>query len=604
MAADNINPANPKGIVTAALPNMTTLQTTIDSTWMTQMLGQWEGSGVDSVQVFSMPVALIQQAIEPMAQVKIIGEAQREADRKKLIIEILTAVFAIVPFVGGLTADIVGLSELSTIIAIVSEISNSALGIYDIANDPSSALMVIIGSLLGLGGLGGAASRGERDIEQLGQLRRGMSTAVVSQLGAVFSSQTNSIVQKALTGRKIAAEKGGKFYTNPFVAPVIPKLWITQPLQISLTMPTTKYFSQCPIFPSNVSTASLPKVSVEALRSRSETEGQILFEACQKWGFFLLDLRNSEKGNELLEITEHMFELTDETFNLGQTVLDDYAYKPPQDLTGYKRRGQLKTDDGKLDRMELYSISQDDILGNHAGRKNADPIEARRGEVRQFIENSHSAIGISPVPEKKIKTDSHFIADIILSSLDKQLGLEPGTLNGLSPLDQPSETSVRLLFSQSQSNSQCDDITLGGHTDIGTITLLFNVVGGLQILPAGLENKLENWLYVKPEPGHALVNIGDTLVEWTGGLLRSSLHRVLTAPGEQALVGRQSVAYLVRPRNSASMQRLKGGSIPPVEEGQEDETRSVNEWASWRTKQIILGQLKPQTRGGKSVVVK
>jgi isopenicillin N synthase-like dioxygenase len=194
------------------------------------------------------------------------------------------------------------------------------------------------------------------------------------------------------------------------------------------------------------------------------------------------------------------------------------------------------------------------------------------------------------------------IADVIFSHLDQQLSLEPGTLSELSPLNEISETSVRLLRSQSQSNPQYDSITLGGHTDIGTITLLFNVVGGLQILPADRENKLENWLYVKPEPGNVLVNIGDTLVEWTGGLLRSSLHRVITAPGEQALETRQSVAYLVRPRNNASMQRLKSGVIPAVEQGEEEETRSVVEWASWRAKQVMLGQLKPQTRGGRSGV--
>jgi isopenicillin N synthase-like dioxygenase len=199
-----------------------------------------------------------------------------------------------------------------------------------------------------------------------------------------------------------------------------------------------------------------------------------------------------------------------------------------------------------------------------------------------------------------VDSHTHITVDAVLSRLDHQLGLEPGTLGALSPLDQISETSVRLLLGKSQSTPEYDSITLGGHTDIGTITLLFNVVGGLQILPAGKENIRENWLYIKPEPGHALVNIGDTLLEWTGGVLRSSLHRVLTAPGEQALIGRQSVAYLVRAYNSASMQRLKGGIIPPVE-NEDEETRSVNEWAAWRTKQIILGQLKPQTRGGKSM---
>ncbi|KAJ1714621.1 hypothetical protein NYO67_3270 [Aspergillus flavus] len=347
-------------------------------------------------------------------------------------------------------------------------------------------------------------------------------------------------------------------------------------------MPTTRYFDQCPPFPSDLHIVPLPKVSLEGLQNGSEHESQLLFQVCQEWGFFSLDLRQSDKGNELLGDAEQMFDLTRETFDLDQSVLDNYAYTPPHDLTGV--RVNLRTDDGKMDCMELYSINQDDILGNRPPRRNADSIEARRAEVRQFIENSHSVI------------------DIILTCLDHQLGLTPGTLSALSPLEQISETSVRLLLGQSQSSPKYDNITLGGHTDIGSITLLFNVVGGLQILPADRENKLENWLYVKPEPGHALVNIGDTLVEWTGGLLRSSLHRVLTAPGEQALVGRQSVAYLVRPRNSASMQRLKGGIIPPVEEGQDDETRSVNEWAGWRARQIMLGQLRPQTRGGKSVV--
>ncbi|KAJ5631796.1 oxidoreductase 2OG-Fe(II) oxygenase family [Penicillium longicatenatum] len=349
-------------------------------------------------------------------------------------------------------------------------------------------------------------------------------------------------------------------------------------------MPTIKYFNRCPPFPSEVPTVPLPKVSLEELQNGSEKEGQLLFQACQEWGFFLLNLERTSEGSELLENAEKMFDLTNETYNLDQSVLDSYAYKPPHDLTGYKRKGQLKTDDGKMDCMELYSINQDDMLGNKSARNNVDTIEAKRAEVRQFIECSHSII------------------DVIFSHLDQQLGLEPGTLSELSPLNEISETSVRLLRSQSQSNPQHDSITLGGHTDIGTITLLFNVVGGLQILPADRENKLENWLYVKPEPGNVLVNIGDTLVEWTGGLLRSSLHRVITAPGEQALETRQSVAYLVRPRNNASMQRLKSGVIPVVEQSEEEETRSVVEWASWRAKQVMLGQLKPQTRGGRSGV--
>ncbi|PWY65550.1 oxidoreductase [Aspergillus eucalypticola CBS 122712] len=347
-------------------------------------------------------------------------------------------------------------------------------------------------------------------------------------------------------------------------------------------MPTNRYFAQAPPFPADTPTIDLPVLSFSDLRSGNPTEGEKLFAASREWGFFLIDLHDSAEGRTLLHDAEAMFDLDIELFSLDQTTLDQYAYNAPKDLTGYKRMGALKTDDGKLDHMHLYNINQDDILGNRPPRTNAPPIEAQRPQIQNFIRHASSAL------------------DVILKTLDDHLGLERGTLSKLSPLDQESETSVRLLCSPPHASGEAnrDRISLGGHTDIGTTTLLFHIIGGLQILPAGLENKMENWRFVRPVPGCALVNIGDALVEWTGQLLRSSLHRVLAAPGEQAFVPRRSVAYLVRPAKSASMRRIRGGKIPVLTEGEEEETRSVDEWAAWRSKQVMLGLLKPQTRGG------
>ncbi|KAE8360750.1 hypothetical protein BDV27DRAFT_167463 [Aspergillus caelatus] len=349
-------------------------------------------------------------------------------------------------------------------------------------------------------------------------------------------------------------------------------------------MPTPRYFAQAPAFPAETPVASLPIISLQKLQSGGSTEGQKLFEACREWGFFLIDLRDFDDGKTLLQDAERMFDLTTELFSLDQAILDQYAYDAPRDLTGYKSMGRLKTDDGKTDHMHLYSINQDDILGNRPPRTNAGPIESKRMQLQAFIRHCSAALGV------------------VLGALDDQIGLEQGTLAAVSPLDDESETSVRLLCSPPQSAPEYDRITLGGHTDIGTMTILFHVVGGLQILPAGKENAMENWQYVRPEPGCALVNVGDTLVEWTGELLRSSLHRVMTAPGDQALVQRQSVAYLVRPAQKASMRRIRGGKIPPLSEGEEEEIRPVNEWAAWRSRQIILGHLKPQSRGGNMAV--
>jgi isopenicillin N synthase-like dioxygenase len=60
-----------------------------------------------------------------------------------------------------------------------------------------------------------------------------------------------------------------------------------------------------------------------------------------------------------------------------------------------------------------------------------------------------------------------------------------------------------------------------GHTDLGTVTLLFRQpVAGLQIL-----GEDGNWRYVSAQPGTITVNLADTISHLTGGWLKSSVHR-------------------------------------------------------------------------------
>lgn len=242
----------------------------------------------------------------------------------------------------------------------------------------------------------------------------------------------------------------------------------------------------------------------------------------------------------------------------------------------------LRVDDNTRDSIEVYTLSQDDIMGNIPPLSNPEPIEASRNNCRGFFETAFSVVRV------------------LLGHLDKQLDLPPGTLAARCPLDKPSATSLRMLLSPAQPVKDPRRINFGGHTDIDIITLLFNVAGGLQVLPAGSDNVDENWRYIRPQPGCALINIADTLTEWTGGLLRSSLHRVVSPPGTQAQLPRQSLAYLVRAEKGATVQRLKGGSvIPPLGDGEEEDTRNVDSWAAWRAQQVMDGVLKPESRGGK-----
>jgi len=109
--------------------------------------------------------------------------------------------------------------------------------------------------------------------------------------------------------------------------------------------------------------------------------------------------------------------------------------------------------------------------------------------------------------------------------------------------------------------------SLLGHTDNGSLTILFNIIGGLQTLPP---DSCE-WRYVRPEPGCAIVNFGDTVVQWTGGVLHSNMHRVVAPPGAQAECERYSFAYVLKPSNEVRMNRWQSGSvIPKLKYGEED----------------------------------
>lgn len=154
---------------------------------------------------------------------------------------------------------------------------------------------------------------------------------------------------------------------------------------------------------------------------------------------------------------------------------------------------------------------------------------------------------------------SHGIITMVLNLLNTHLQLPAGTLANLHRVDHKSGDQVRMIKSPPQ---PIDDrqIALGEHTDFGSVTVLFNRLGGLQVLPPG---KDAEWCYVRPLPGHAIINLGDAMAMFTNGLLRSNIHRVVSPPGEQADHTRYSLVYFSRPENEVLMQRLEGSDKIP-----------------------------------------
>jgi len=90
---------------------------------------------------------------------------------------------------------------------------------------------------------------------------------------------------------------------------------------------------------------------------------------------------------------------------------------------------------------------------------------------------------------------------------------------------------------------------VGKHTDYGLLTILLqDNVGGLQVKSGG------HWVDAPPLPGTFVCNIGDMLDRMTGGLYRSTPHRVLNASGKRRL----SFPLFFDPAFTARVERIEG----------------------------------------------
>ena len=179
---------------------------------------------------------------------------------------------------------------------------------------------------------------------------------------------------------------------------------------------------------------------------------------------------------------------------------------------------------------------------------------------------------------KTFLIDNYELELLVLSHLEKHLHLPSGAMTSLHPLDRLSGDQVRILKYDPQPH-QDRRTSLVPHTDFGSVTSLFNILGGLQVLPIGKENIEENWLYVQPQTGCTIINLGDSMVKWTNGLLKSAMHRVTYAPGKQAKATRWSLAYFGHAHNKSLMKMMEGSDvIPPLQEGTVEEDLTAEDW--------------------------
>ncbi|KZT73274.1 Clavaminate synthase-like protein [Daedalea quercina L-15889] len=319
-------------------------------------------------------------------------------------------------------------------------------------------------------------------------------------------------------------------------------------------------------FPDDVPVHPLPVIDYELLRQGDRQEAYKLWTAGTEQGFWYL-------GNHGVdEEVNGMFDMGAETLDLPLEEKMRFEQGDSGDSFGYKAKGTIQTDaNGTRDNVEFLNIAQDDAQSwpKSTHRTYPSTVTARMSST------------IIPFVQKSMEVNM-----TMLAVFERQLGLPRGELLRLHSQEGPCGGEARCVKTPPNQSTA----GIGAHTDFGTLTFLHNRLGGLQVLPPGSQR----WLYIKPLPGHAVCNIGDALSIFSGGILRSALHRVMPPPGAQSRFERYSVAFFTRPRNSVVLRHLGQKSdmiartIAKAPESEFDTGTTSAEWVARRIRKLRL----------------
>ncbi|KAI1335467.1 hypothetical protein F5Y15DRAFT_428318 [Xylariaceae sp. FL0016] len=230
----------------------------------------------------------------------------------------------------------------------------------------------------------------------------------------------------------------------------------------------------------------------------------------------------------------------------GLPLEEKLKYHSAKDLengeyNGYRPAGHRILGNGIRDNVQVYNIPKFD---GHHKRMQPPILGDNIEEIEAFSRKCHD--------EVVVKLLRLFAILLELPDEDQLVRDHQYDVKG--------EDHLRYMHYAARSpeeNRRVGDLYSPGHTDLGTVTLLFRQpVCALQIL-----NAQGAWKWVKPQDGTITINTCDALTALTGGLIKSSIHRVHAPPADQAHVDRLGVLYFARPNNHIVLDPLEDSPL-------------------------------------------
>ena len=202
---------------------------------------------------------------------------------------------------------------------------------------------------------------------------------------------------------------------------------------------------------------------------------------------------------------------------------------------GYKPRGLREIAPGKFDNTEIYNIPK---FIQEYERPHPDLIKENWPEIEKFGRYMNDEV-----------VSKLLVLFAIILELPEDYFLKSHRYTGKS------DCHLRYMKYHARTpeeNAELNNVWVKGHTDFGSLTLLFRQpVAALQV-----RTPQETWKYVKPYPASITVNIADSLSFLTNGYLKSSIHRVVAPPPDQAHLDRLGVLYFVRPEDNLELKTV------------------------------------------------